>query len=608
MQKIKSYYLFFLLFFTSIGVFAQNDTTLVSKINLENNDDYSGFNILNSSVKGYKVFFTGENHLFQKSNVELELKMLKYLYKNAGVRYLFLEFGYSRGWLIDKYIQTGDSNLFQILDNYSFKTFSNFYKRLYEFNSKLDSSEKIHVIGIDCERFLGTPTKVLTLLLPKNNPPKEIELSVESLKGIAMFNDDYYKNKSEKADKHDFYKKNDYSNKNTLILILEDYNKNKSIYEKYIGPENFSVFNETMISIESYMKWTEYNDKNATHQYVYREQYMYNEFIKALKIYDKGNFFAQFGRCHVSTVNQQEACNWFDYNSIATRLNTSEDTIIKNKVFTIGVFYPKEEKLEGKDSINFNRIFSKANESGYTLIKINNDTIFNTIREKYKFLIINQNKSEKEMDENISDEDDENEDSEAESETLFHFNAFGGQQYFKLKNFNNFLNSYQIPSLNSTIQYYGFGITFCVKKAAVVDLNYNVFKTQTSTISGDSTSEFSGLNYFYGIGYDLINKNFAHFIPSIGFGYGQLKYVLKGNQNTLFGDNIISSYINPAFLLSLSLDARINIKFISIGCKASYIQDCSDQKWRSDNEIVKYSPKTQLSGFQIAGVVSILIK
>ncbi len=80
------------------GIKAQ---TNVSTLDIENNDDFSSFSMLDSVVKDYSVFFTGENHNFRTSNYKLQLKMLKYLNKNCGVRHLFLEFGVSRGWLVN---------------------------------------------------------------------------------------------------------------------------------------------------------------------------------------------------------------------------------------------------------------------------------------------------------------------------------------------------------------------------------------------------------------------------------------------------------------------------------------------------------------------------
>src|SRR5690606_35468034 len=168
--------------FLIINAFAQNK---VVDLDIEKNDDFSSFQILDSAAKDKMVFFTGENHNFRTSNYKLQLKMLKYLYKNFGVNHLFLEFGISRGWLVNNYVQTGDSSLYTILKKYSYDEYTMLYKELMLFNKTLPADKKIMIHGIDIERSYSTPIKVLSMLLPDRKAPKSIELNIEALKSLA---------------------------------------------------------------------------------------------------------------------------------------------------------------------------------------------------------------------------------------------------------------------------------------------------------------------------------------------------------------------------------------------------------------------------------------
>ena len=596
------------LFFISISIlYAQTDSLKFQKLNVDNNDDFSGFSMLNKDLTNNKMFFTGENHTFRTSNVKLELKMLRYLNKNAGVRNLLFEFGFAGCWLIDQYVQTGDSTLLNILKTYSFDIYANYYKELRAFNATLDSAHRIHIYGIDCERFVAIPIKVLSLQIPTQNPPKEIELSIESIRSIANYNDYYQKNAKKNMDD---YTNPEYSTKNTISLILEDYQKNKAIFEKYIGDKKFPIFDEIMRSMESNIKWNEFNSKDVPQSYIFREQYMYTEFMKLLNKNPDAKFYAQFGRCHTSVVNQPEACGWYNYNSIATRINESDNNVIRGKVMSMAILYPKSYNSNSKDSVDAINIISKVGEDGIYLVKINSDKSFDEIRDKYKYVIVNQFLPDSSPRDTTALADSAAIiHSKSNPRIFFHFNYLKGNHYIEMSDFNNFLTSFKLPQIAQPILTNGVGITSVNKYNGVsVSIDYKWIEP-LSMSKGDTSTSFAGHFFNFNIGRDLIKSKFAHIIPSIGLTFANVKYTIKSNSaNTILGDNVISEYQNPACIISFNTEVRLNIKFISIGFRTGYGMDFSNQHWRNQDAIIKSSPKTSLGGPNILGVISFTIK
>lgn len=590
-------------------VFAVNDSSIFCrmKLDVDTNSNFSTFSMLDSAIVNNKVFFTGENHQFRYTNMMLELKMLKYLHEKAGVRYLMLEFGYSRAFLLEKYIQTGDTVSFNILKNYSYAVYTDFYKRLYEFNKTLDSANKIHIIGLDAERFLGLPIKLLSMQFPKNTiAPDSIELSVESLKGLAAFNDDYHKQANENNRKDDdvsyFYSSANFSNQNSLMPILEDYKKHKALFKEFIGVEKFPVFEEVVKTIETYIKWDGFNDDRMVQSYVFREQYMYKEFLKVLAKDPDAKFYAQFGRCHVSKIKQDKACNWYDYSSIATRINESTDPRIKDKVLSIGMFYPKSDLYEDtKESFkNIQAIVDSAYESAITLFKLKNDTMFNDFSSKYQFVIVNSHTPEEDqsMEDTVelkifpSNEEDEYDDDEDGDPEYFSCGISYGFNFFDL----GIKSSY--ASFSNNINSIGGFFSLMKNKSYCSNIQFDILNKQEIETSTNS-STLNGYSISMDFGYDILPMKIITFAPCLGVGFGSMKLTEKNNKiiSPEYGNVLSSVYKNPSFNAIASGLLCFRIKYCSVSFKGGYVFDVSGGKWMSGNATVSSVGKSKYTSF-----------
>ena len=64
----------------SVNLKAQEEASKVDLL-VENFDE---FEIFGDQLDDYKVYFTGENHLYPTFNTHFQFKLLKYLHQNQG--------------------------------------------------------------------------------------------------------------------------------------------------------------------------------------------------------------------------------------------------------------------------------------------------------------------------------------------------------------------------------------------------------------------------------------------------------------------------------------------------------------------------------------------
>ncbi|MFT5817869.1 MAG: hypothetical protein ACI95K_001356, partial [Lentimonas sp.] len=177
----------------SLGTpFIRDEITINSEDTLHLYDSsFAGLELLDDTLSQFRVFITGENHTYTESNARLWLKMIKYLHANAGVRNIMFEYGYTYGYLVNEYLQTGDTTLFSSIDQFAYKEYSAVIKELREFNEELPDSAKLYFAAIDIDRGIYPVAKMLAHMLPADSVPvpDSIYLHVASLKSLMEYND-----------------------------------------------------------------------------------------------------------------------------------------------------------------------------------------------------------------------------------------------------------------------------------------------------------------------------------------------------------------------------------------------------------------------------------
>ena len=140
--------------------------------------------LLDTIDGSYRLYFSGENHTYQTSNLKLELKLLKYFHQNHGVNTLLLEFGNVTGWLVNEYIVTGEEKLEKALKINFSKNFVNYFKEIKKYNDSLPKADRIKVVGIDVQRSVQIGFEMMNYLLPPDSilPEDSISQQIELIR------------------------------------------------------------------------------------------------------------------------------------------------------------------------------------------------------------------------------------------------------------------------------------------------------------------------------------------------------------------------------------------------------------------------------------------
>ena len=135
-----------------VVLFSQDYSSYVQPISIENNDDYSGFDLL--EVENNALFVLAEHWHNIRSVPTATLKTLQYLHEKANVRVLAIEHGKSTAFMINDYLQTGDESMLEhITRNTMFWAQENkaFFQDLRAFNLQQSEEDQIVVESIDIE-------------------------------------------------------------------------------------------------------------------------------------------------------------------------------------------------------------------------------------------------------------------------------------------------------------------------------------------------------------------------------------------------------------------------------------------------------------------------
>ncbi|MBN2681120.1 MAG: erythromycin esterase family protein [Bacteroidales bacterium] len=563
-----------------------------SQLDIVDNDDYSSFEFFNNKLDSFKVIFLGENHYYRNINDDINLKFLKYLHKQYGFNTLALEFGFSRGYLVNEYIQTGDSSILELLEKHSGDSFIEFYKSLFEFNNSLSTEKKIKVIGADVERYMGLAVQQMEKLMPEGFAPDEISLNVEALRGLAGMNDSQFD--------YEYGKKmyQMFSSETTLENFIEDFIKKDTIYKEWIGNE-FSLFNTIALSLKDYIQWRKYTTQGATHGYVFREEILEKSITEYLSKNPDAKIFAQFGRCHVSSSTQDEACGWKNYNSVATRLDNPKNPITAGKVNSMAMFYTKTPELDQLNIANkaLRYLDKYAEKDGITVFEIS-DTVemLKDYAEHFDFILLNDYKISSTVNERKSS-----------YQNLGFLGVSYNSAKFNLKSLNDFFSGKGFSAVQKIVKFEA-GIRENHSLYAKMGIDIMVPAEYDISDSIKNRLDYYAIKWYQGI--DLTKSKILDIIPQYGIGFARMKVLgtrIKDEPDPVynpFKDNIMYRYVNPALVFEIALEMRINIKPLSLGGQVGLLMDISGQRWRSDGELILGSPETTLRHYYFGGYLA----
>ncbi len=603
------------IFFCSMIGFSQSDSQTIDftdTIQLSNSARLKGYSSLDSSaLAGKEIFIAGENHTYLSSNSKLWIQNIRYLHKYAGVRNIIMENGRSNAWLINSYIQTGDTALYNVLKKYVFEEYADVYKLLMKFNSTLDSNNKVRVIGIDLERGSYGALKVLSLLIPQDKQAHDsIDLHIESLIGMAMYQDrEIFKGENGDEESDNYYGYT-YSARSTLSLVIDNFGRHEERYKTLMG-ENFPLFKDVLMGLKDTRYWNGLENQQTIQDYVYREMYMYNRFIEEYGKHS-GNYYGQFGRCHATKKKaDKNSCEWYVFKSLANRLKESKEADLKDRILTLGILYKSDDDYTLEDwsdvTDHIDQVFDQLEDNRILLYDLRKDTSLQKFFvEDFDYLFFNTNHPSEDHPYYTEDYD-----FGGAGEQRIKFGVTCGQYEVDMASIGRLHNSENGLQINKPLVIQGG--YFSTMNADVKGLTSGTYLGFVSSIEsyesdslGSVTSKLGGFVYKSLVLYDLYpNMKVIDVLVGGSLGYSQLTVRLTKENNTsedlpitsgIIGERSTSIYKNPALTGSLIFGIDLNLGRITIGSQIGATYDMSKKNWRLDGELLSTGPETSLRG------------
>lgn len=589
---------FYVLFFGLIVLFGSAQK---SPLDLADSLDFSDFALYAPHLNQYKVFVNGENHAYTKSNAQLQLKMFKYLHQQAGVKHLLLELGWSRGYVITQYIQTGDTTLLPAIKSFSWKYYADLVEGLKRYNDGLPDSAKITVTGIDVERHYSMAFKALSLVLPDTPLAHDsIAVSVQSVHSAVAYLETAFAWDEAKGGFGD-QGKNTFSMEQTVFHLLKNVQAHQQKFLEIVKPKDHQTFLKIISQLKGRQTYLNYESDNALQSYVYREKYMYDQFLELHQRDTTQKYFMQFGRCHSIKTIQQEACGWYRFKSIAHQINQTSALGLEGSVLSTGIYYPLSEQWTPLNEAEKNRVKevylkgSAPNE--LTLWEVNTDSVF---RERNNFLIVN-NKP-------LQTESDPKNKLEKSFETADNYRfgflnlTTGGaflsrptlSQYLADSNYDAYSRTFffgvQLGAYRQNGLYYAFEFTSPIAQRVV--------HTQ------DLTLRVNTYLYHFSVGYDLLPNEALFLIPYLGMGGNSVKLKARSTSTaSLLGEEVNSRVIGTNLNATLGFKFQKESKGTIFGLDLKYSKDIGNTLWVANKTILENGIQLNAQGLVLGGFV-----
>lgn len=581
------------------------------EVNIANGDDFSGFEVLDSAIQNARVVMTGENHTYVKFNSKMELKMLRYLNKNVGTRNFVIELGPARAHYLNRYINEKDTTADRYLRATTSPRYMDLFKRMRKFNKTLPDSLKITVYGIDVERFNDLPLMRLSELLPRENLPQSIRVGVEAVHGAVDYLEesglqDYEIARDETQSDYNYnYRSQPFYISSTIFEFLRYYDSLKTDFDKLVGDKKGEI-DEVIGWLREYQQWLDY--ENTTYQYIWREENIYKNLSKLVRLHPAERFYGQFGRCHVAYEEQNGDCGWYGYHSVINKMRTryfhSMDSLL-----TIGLFYSgsgdnnyysdREDDESLQKEIDF--LLENSHNKKVTLFGLKDSAAdLPRLSNKFSYAFVNDNVDEDEM-EDSTDTDIITDIEEIGSDGLgFTFYAVGltlsNRATSKLQNHleNNGYTA-SLPRYNM----YNIAVGTYIKNfSQQMQVSFIPLKKLGSNDSGDlsyGTTQFS-----YELAYPIVKKGQFPHHWSLSAGatssYASEKISWQKKDTGFFQPLQNLNFVHRAFLIgpSVNLDWTLGEIFY-FGLKASQLFDLTQSKWKHKGSSGSYGEKGTVS-------------
>jgi hypothetical protein len=325
-------------------------------VDFESDDYPTELMFLESDLENKVIFLTGEVHNVEANHI-LRMNFLKYFKEKTDFKYYLCEMPYSSSYFMNQYLESGDETLLKQIYNTSDWTQENYshWTELYEYNSRLNEDQKIHVVGIDIEHDYINSYRFLEVILPRKEVPEEIKESITLLKETYELLKSSFQNK--------------YKAPKNAKLLLADIEENRTVYMDYLE-DDFIYFELVIQNVlngqEAYKHHHDTAEWNNT-----RDLMIYENFVKIDALLPPNKYFGQWGVAHIFQHKDKDIM-WF-----ASYLN-SDESKYKDKVLSIAYNYLNCEMMASGSATPVKFVFPFVVVSqdlyadDYILYKLNN--------------------------------------------------------------------------------------------------------------------------------------------------------------------------------------------------------------------------------------------
>lgn len=568
---------FFSLF--SIFAFGQNK---YSKVDVYD-DDLSDFEILGDTLDDYRIFFTGENHTYSEFNCRFELRFLKYLHQTQGVKHFLFEQSPAVGYIIDKIVVDGKKSFQNYLSDMFYSPYYGLVKGLKRYNDSLPDAEKIHVHGIDAERFPYFSIYALNAIVDTLDTRFFGGEVFEQIKALASANyEDYnvgtYYDEPDFAFDFEFAQVHAWS---SLKSIIDDSNFLKDTLMRHLGedgPIYFAIINSLEVGREWYLAEKAGDVKSP----IIRERFMCDEFERIYRDDPTGKFYGQFGRCHIHKDKGSRNCYDYYMNSVASRI-TEIDKSLQDAVLVIPIFYSTNKQMDG-EVIEGLDLREKFLYDGTTYIidmeyKEGRHSITGFF-ELLPFIVI------------CNEEPDGYEDTYFTWQIPleeYHVGFYYGYHYFtRIKKLNTALTDF--GSTGFTDKFLTYTVAFDYLEMNLVGSRFSY--SWMPEVSNNDGFTLDGYLATIGSYYPFGNK-YVMGAVGLDWGYGRMQ-MTEETDNTIpnliqNGGQNVNIYRNDVFVLDPNLEFRLSLPIISFNIKSGWAFDVSGKYWKLDGKMKDFT-------------------
>jgi hypothetical protein len=571
----------------SLAIQAQEIGTGKS-LNILNNENFEGFENLDSAILKARVVMTGENHTYVTFNSQMELKMLRYLNQKTGLRDFVIELGGARAHFLNRYISGADTMAEKYLKATTSPRYMDLFKRLKKFNMELPDSLRITVHGIDVERFNDLPVMRLSELLPDSAVPSALFTAVDAIEMASAHLlrsglEDYETARDESG--WGRYNYPAFYIGLTIYEFLDYYDSLEPQFQNWLGPK-FKEVDDVVGWLREYKQWKDF--ENTTYQYIWREEGIYTNFSEILRQHPDQRFYGQFGRCHVAYEEQNGNCGWYGYHSVINKLKTryfkGHDSIL-----TLGIFYygspsgsyysygDREDDDKLQDEID--ELIDNTERKTVTLFDLHDELAqMPMLAAKFSYAIVNNQYIEEEED---SIESEVYTADEVTTKEFEPYSYWGAGYTFSNINTDVLGNHVASNGISSTIRPMGFAsLVVGTSDVIATEMRVNWYPTITLHKDGDGELRYGAITGNLKLGYQFLKKKHVQLNAGIDLAYGREKVSLINDSTSFLAARADKHFTHHSFNAGPTVQALFYFgEIFYFGVHASRLYDFTSNQW-----------------------------